>query len=76
MYKSTKFHIVVFLETKVGNESVWNPEFMVLKQGYNCHLAKRDMEIRIKLEMGHNTNKISYNCNIKEMKTKLQLVKS
>ena len=29
------------LETKVGNESLWKPEFMVLKQGYNSHLAKR-----------------------------------
>ena len=24
-YKSSKCHIVVFLETKVGNESLWNP---------------------------------------------------
>ena len=23
------------LETKVGNESLWNPEFVVLNQGYN-----------------------------------------
>ena len=29
------------LETKVGNESLRKPEFMVLKQGYNCHQAKR-----------------------------------
>ena len=29
---------------------------MVLKQGYNCHLEKKDMEIRIKVEMGHSGN--------------------
>ena len=28
------------LETKVGNENLVNPEFVVLNQGYNCHLAK------------------------------------
>ena len=27
------------LETKVGNESLWKPEFVVLNQGYNCHYA-------------------------------------
>ena len=25
------------LETKVGNESLWNLEFVVLNQGYNGH---------------------------------------
>ena len=29
------------LDTKIGNESLWKPEFMVLKQGYNCHITKR-----------------------------------
>ena len=25
------------LETKVGNDNLWNPEILVLKQGYNGH---------------------------------------
>ena len=28
------------LESKVGNESLSNPEFVVLNQGYNGHYAK------------------------------------
>ena len=28
------------LETKVGNDKLWNPEFVVLNQGYNGHYAK------------------------------------
>ena len=34
--------------------------------------SKKDLKIIEQVEMGHNRNKISYNCNIKEMKTKLQ----
>ena len=36
-------------------------------------LSKKVMEIIIKVEMGHNTIKTSYNYNIKEMRTKFQL---
>ena len=25
------------LETKIGNDKLWNPEFVVLNQGYNGH---------------------------------------
>ena len=57
------------LETNVGNDKLWwKLGIMVIKQGYNCHLTKMDMEIRIKVEMGHNRNNISYNYNIKEMR--------
>ena len=31
VYKSTKCHIEIILETKVRNERLWNPEFMVFK---------------------------------------------
>ena len=48
---------------------------MVIKEGQSCKFIK-DMEIIKQVEMGHNRNKISYNCNIKEMKTKLQLRES
>ena len=39
------------LETKIGNDDLWydHKGIMVIK--------KKDMEIIIKLEMGHNTNK-------------------
>ena len=36
-------------------------------------LSKKDMKNIKQVEMGHNRNKTSYNCNIKEMRTKLQL---
>ena len=39
-------------------------------------LRKKDMKNIKQVEMGHNRNKISYNCNIKEMRTKLQLRES
>ena len=38
-----------------------------IKTRVQLSFSKKNMEIRIKLEMGHNTNKISYNCKIKEM---------
>ena len=34
---------------------------------------KKDMEIIIKVEMGHNTITTSYNFNIKEIRTNLQI---
>ena len=37
---------------------------------------KWDMKVKIKVEMVHNRNKTSYNCNIKEMRTKFQLRES
>ena len=48
---------------------------MVIKEGQSCKFIK-DMEIIKQGEMGHNRNKTSYNCNIKEMNTKLQLRES
>ena len=39
-----------------------------IKTRVQLSLSKKDMEIRIKLDMGHNTNKISYNFKIKEMR--------
>ena len=39
-------------------------------------LSKKNMEIIKQVEMGHNRNKTSYNCNIKEMNAKLQLRES
>ena len=48
---------------------------MVIKEGQSCKFIK-DMEIIEQVEMGHNRNKTSYNCNIKEMKTKFQLRES
>ena len=47
-----------------------------IKTRVQLSLSKKDIKIKNQLEMGHNTNKISYNCNIKEMKTKFQFVKS
>ena len=47
------------LETKVGNES-YGTRDVVLEQGHNCHLAKRRWKL-LSVEMGHNTNSISYN---------------
>ena len=38
----------------------------------NFSLSKKVMEIIIKVEMGHNTIKTSYNCKIKEMRVKFQ----
>ena len=32
-----------------------------------------NMKIKIKLEMGLNRNSISYNCNIKELRTKFTI---
>ena len=51
------------LETKVGNESLWKPEFMVLNQGYNGHYVK-GYGNHNQVEMGHNTIKTSYNYKI------------
>ena len=39
-----------------------------IKTRVHLSFSKKDMEIRIKLEMGHNTNEISYNCKIKEIR--------
>ena len=36
-------------------------------------LSKKDMKSIKHVEMGHNRNNISYNCNIKEMKTKFAI---
>ena len=36
-------------------------------------LRKMEIKIIIKVEMGHNTIKTSYNCNIKEMRTKFAI---
>ena len=63
------------LEMKLGNDNLWNPKFVVLKQGLNCN-SQKDMKIIKGVEMGHNINNISYNYNIKEMKTKLKLRES
>ena len=42
------------LETKVGNESLWNPEFWYEHKG-TIVIKQKDMKImKIKLEMGHN----------------------
>ena len=57
------------LETKVGNDNLVNPEFMVLNQGYNCHLEKDyEKQKSLSVEMGHSRNFKSWNCNIKEMR--------
>ena len=42
---------ILHLETKIGNDNLWyeHKGIMVIKQ--------KDMEIIIKLDMGHNTNK-------------------
>ena len=39
-------------------------------------LSKKDMKNIKQVEMGHNRNKISYICNMKEMWTKLKLRES
>ena len=45
------------LETKVGNESLWNPKFVVLNQGYNGHLTKEyEKSKKLSVEMGHSRN--------------------
>ena len=59
------------LEMKLGNDNLWNPEIVVLKQWLNCN--SKDMEIIKHVEMGHNRNKTSYNCNIKELRTNLKI---
>ena len=43
------------LEMKLGNDKLWEPEFVVLKQGLNCNCQK-DMKIIKGVEMGHNRN--------------------
>ena len=41
------------LETKIGNDNLWNPEFMVLKEGYNCHVRPKKFQF---MEKGQNRN--------------------
>ena len=58
-YKSSKCHIVVFWRLK-KEMKVYGTRDVVLEQGHNCHLAKRRWKL-LSVEMGHNTNSISYN---------------
>ena len=48
------------LENKVGNDNLWNPGWC-MRTRVQLSLSKKDMKKKIKLEMGHNTNKTSYN---------------
>ena len=41
VYKSTKCHIEMILETKVGNERLWNPEFVVFKPKVQLSFSKK-----------------------------------
>ena len=41
VYKSTKCHIEIILETKVGNERLWNPEFVVFKPRVQLSFSKK-----------------------------------
>ena len=41
VYKSTKCHIEIILETKVGNERLWNPEFVVFKPKVQLSFSKK-----------------------------------
>ena len=40
VYKSTKCHIEIIWETKVGNERLWNPEFVVFKPRVQLSFSK------------------------------------
>ena len=69
VYKSTKCHIEIILETKVGNESYGTRNLWYLNQGYNCHLAKRyEKKKSLSVDMGHSRNSKSYNCKIKVLR--------
>ena len=41
VYKSNKCHIEIILETKVGNERLWNPEFVVFKPRVQLSFIKK-----------------------------------
>ena len=41
VYKSTKCHIEIILETKVGNERLWNPKFVVFKPRVQLSFSKK-----------------------------------
>ena len=41
VYKSTKCHIEIILEIKVGNERLWNPEFVVFKPRVQLSFRKK-----------------------------------
>ena len=41
VYKSTKYHIEIILETKVGNERLWNPESVVFKPKVQLSFSKK-----------------------------------
>ena len=41
VYKSTKCHIEIILETKVGNERLWNPEFVIFKPRVQLSFRKK-----------------------------------
>ena len=58
------------LETKVGNESLWNPEFVVFKPRVQLSFSKKIMKSKksLSVEMGHSRNFKSWYCNIKEMR--------